>query len=175
MSKAKKRLKLDSTNEDTLCSIFIYKDMKLPMIMLQGWFSDQHECFKLFIQTLTTEEETLLFDNEAILKSVKEKYRQMWTGRQFRDVSRQREGEHKQLGQLAFKDFAYWAACVSGTGADAGSLEELLESLGTVEAAHDRFKLWFYKTRKVRNLNAADAAYTCQIRFSEARGSAFAG
>ena len=33
-----------------------------------------------------------------------------------------------------------------------------MESLSIVEAAHDRFKPWFYKTTKVRNLNAADAA-----------------
>ena len=158
MPKTKKRLKLDNKNKDTLCSIFIYEDVKLPMIMLQGWFSDQHECFRLFFQNLTPEEEVHLFNDSAVLESVKEKYKQVWTGREFKDSARQREGEHKQLGQLAFNWFSYWTACVSSAVAEAGSLESLVEGLDTVESAHDRFKPWFYKTKKVRNLNAADAA-----------------
>ena len=126
--------------------------------MLQGWFSDQQECFRLFFQILTEEEQALLFTDRTVLKSAKDKYKEMWTSRRFKDVSRQQEGEHKQLGQLAHNWFSYWATCVSGAVADAGTLEELLERLGTVEAAHDRFKPWYYRTKKVRNLNAADAA-----------------
>ena len=158
MPTAKKRLKPDSTREDTYCSVIKYKDMKLPLIMLQGWFNDQQECFRQFFKLLTSEEEVHLFTNSAVLESVKGKYRKMWTSREFESVARRYEGEHKQLGQLAHNWFSYWATCVSGAVADAGILEELLERLGTVEAAHDRFKPWYYRTKKVRNLNAADAA-----------------
>ena len=157
MPKAKKRLKPDSTREDTYCSVIKYKDMKLPLIMLQGWFNDQQECFRQFFKILTSEEELHLFTNSAVLESVKQKYRQMWTRGEFEGVARRYEGEHKHLGQLALGSFSYWAACVSRAVADAGSLESLLEILATVEAAHDRFKPWF-KVKRVRSLNAADAA-----------------
>ena len=159
MTEIKKQLKLDTPPHGTYCDIITFKNMKLPMIMLQGWFNDQHECFRLFFQTLTSDEETHLFNKSAPMESVKEKYRQMYTSGKFKEVSRQWQGEHKQLSQLSFTHFTYWAACVSGTVREMGSLEALLESLGTVEVAHNRSKTWFArKTQLVRILNAADAA-----------------
>ena len=158
MPKTKKQLKLDSRRMDTDCDIRLYKDMTLPMIMLQGWFNDQHQCFRLFYQALSSEEEKQLFNTETHLDSVKAIYKQLWDDGTFKESSRWGEGEHKQSDQLAYRWFSWWIACVSGAVAEAGSLGILLESLSIVEAAHDRFKPWFYKTTKVRNLNAADAA-----------------
>ena len=140
------------------CDIRLDDDLPLTMIMLQGWFSDQHDCFKLFRSRLTTKEQSNLFVQDSILRSVKSKYKGLWDDGTFRNVSTQGQGAHKLPGQLRFSSFAWWAACVFRAVAKAGSLETLIRDLRTVEAAHDEFKPWFYKTKKARNLNAADAA-----------------
>src|SRR5436309_13418956 len=62
---------------------------------------------------------------------------------------------------LGFGAFAWWATCVRRAVDEAGSLENLIAELRTVEAAHDRFKPWFVqggRTKRPRILNAADAA-----------------
>ena len=128
------------------------------MMVLQGWFNDQYECFESFRQALTSEERSRLFTTDDCLESVKTKYKQMWDAGEFKEIATHSEGVHKLPAQLSYSWFSWWAACVSRAVADSRGLDALLEGLGTVEAAHDRFKPWFYKTRKIRNLNAADAA-----------------
>lgn len=142
----------------TCCDVRLYEDLSLATIMLQGWFSDQHDCFQAFLQELTADERSGLFDEEALLDSVKAKYKRMWDDDTFRNISDDDRGVHKLTGQLAYSWFSYWAACVSSAASYAGGLEILINNLHTVEAAHDGFKPWFYRTKKVRNLNAADAA-----------------
>ena len=151
-------LKRKPSVEADACEMPLYEDISLPMILIQGWFNDQHECFELFFEELSHQERTLLFLERSILESAKGKYRQLWVSGQFESCSNSDKGTHKRLGQLAYSWFAWWAGCVSNAGTQPGSLESLLDELATVEAAHDRFRPWFYKTRKVRNLNAADAA-----------------
>ena len=154
------RLVMDS-NEDSLllcCDIRLYDDLSLPMIMLQGWFSDQHDCFKLFLNKLTPEEQGHLFSELAVHESVKSKYRQLWEDGTFLRVSTSNQGEHKRPGQLDYRWFCVWASEVRTAIVRSGTLETLIEDLQTVEQAHDSFKPWFYRTKKVRNLNAADAA-----------------
>ena len=53
------------------CEMPLYEDISLPMILVQGWFSDQHECFELFFEELSHEEQTLLFLERSILESAK--------------------------------------------------------------------------------------------------------
>lgn len=151
---------MKTTEETTLpcCDVRIYDDLSLPMIMLQGWFSDQHSCFQLFLKELTADEQAYLFGNRTVLNSVKSKYKRLWDNGTFRTVSTKDRGMHKLPDQLRHGWFSYWAACVSNESSDAGGLEALIGGLKTVETAHDKFKPWFYRTRKVRNLNAADAA-----------------
>ena len=159
MPKTKKQLKLDSRRMDTDCDIRLYKDMTLPMIMLLGWFNDQHQCFRLFYQALSSEEEKQLFNTETHLDSVKAKYKQLWDNGTFKENSKQHEGEHKQVGQLDAGGFNYWVVCVFNEVDRFGSLQAVLDSLGSVESAHDRFKPWFARrTKLVRILNTADAA-----------------
>lgn len=48
------------TLEETMlpcCDIRIYDDLSLPMIMLQGWFSDRHDCFQLFLKEWAADEQ----------------------------------------------------------------------------------------------------------------------
>ena len=62
---------------------------------------------------------------------------------------------------LRFGNFAWWAACVFRAVQEIGSLDQLIENLGTVEWAHGRFKPWFVPGGNVKSprlLNAADAA-----------------
>ena len=140
------------------CDIRLCDDLPLTMTMLQGWFSDQHDCFKQFLNRLTPEEQSELFVQDSVLQSVKSKYKGLWNDGTFQNASTQGQGVHKLTAQLRFSWFAWWAACVVGAIAEAGSLETLIKDLRTVEEAHDKFKRWFYNTKKVRNLNAADAA-----------------
>ena len=144
--------------KDSYCELRVYENIPLSMMMLQGWFNDQYQCFELFLQALKCAERSHLFTTDDRLESVKAKYKQMWDAGEFTEIATHGQGVHKLPGQLSYSWFSWWAACVSRAVADSGGLEALLESLGTVEAAHDRFKPWFYRTRKVRNLNAADAA-----------------
>ena len=140
------------------CEMPLYENLPLPMMMVQGWFNDQHACFERFFAQLSHQERTSLFSGESTLESAKAKYRQLWIAGQFRSCGKNGMGVHKRVGQLEFKWFAWWAGCVSRAVKQAGSLEALLGAIATVEVAHDMFKPWFYRTKKVRNLNAADAA-----------------
>ena len=140
------------------CDVRLYNGLPLTMIMLQGWFSDQHDCFKLFLGALTHGERLYIFTEKPVLSSVKSKYKRLWDDGTFRNVSARKQGVHKVSGQLRYSWFSWWAACVSREVAKSGSLEALIHDLRTVEEAHDIFKPWFYKTKRVRNLNAADAA-----------------
>ena len=143
---------------DPCCGLRIYENFTPSMTMLQGWFNDQHDCFELFVDTLTCVERTHVFSKIDCLESAKGKYKRIWDAGEFTKVAVHGHGVHKLPEQLSFGWFSWWAACVSRAVAAAGGIDVLLKSLGTVEAAHDRFKPWYYKTKKVRNLNAADAA-----------------
>ena len=143
---------------DPCCGLHIYDNFTPSIIMLQGWFNDQHDCFELFINALTHQERLHLFSKMSHLETAKAKYKQVWDAGEFTKVAARARGVHKLPRQLTFRWFSWWAACVSRAVADAGGLELLLKSLGTVEEAHDRFKPWYHNTKKVRNLNAADAA-----------------
>ena len=156
MKRTKKLKRKPAT--DSYCEVQEYENIPLSMIMVQGWFNDQSECFELFSQALTCEERSHLFGASDCLESVKTKYKQMWDAGEFEEIATRGQGVHKDPGQLSYRWFSWWAACVFRAAADSGGLEALLKGLGTVEAAHDRLKPWFYRTRKVRNLNAADAA-----------------
>ena len=158
MKKAKKVLELDHKAGRQDCDIPIYKDLPLSMVMLQGWFNDQHKCFELFFNALTCDEQAHLFTSKSHLDSVKSKYRELWNNGGFKRIATQDRGVHKLCGQLQFSWFAWWAGCVSRSTREYGSLELMISRLRTVEFAHGEFKPWFYKTKKVRNLNAADAA-----------------
>ena len=76
----------------------------------------------------------------------------------FREIAIDDKGVHKLSDQLRYSWFSYWAACVFKAASYAGDLETLINQPAYCRVAHDTFKPWFYKTRKVRNLNAADAA-----------------
>ena len=143
---------------EQLCDIRVYDDLPLPTIVLQGWFSDQHGCFRLFLETLTDEEQAQVFIDPNHYETVKAKYGKLWYDGTFKGAAIRIGGPHKLPDQLEYRHFSYWSKCVFNEIARAGGLEVLLRELATVEAAHDRFKPWFYKTKKVRNLNAADAA-----------------
>ena len=143
---------------DSYCNLRIYESIPLSVMILQGWFNDQYECFELFLQALNFEERSGYVTSDSSLASVKTKYKQMWDSGEFKKIATHGQGVHKQPGQLSYSWFSWWTGCVSRAVADSGGMGALLQGLGTVEAAHDRFKPWFYKTKKVRNLNAADAA-----------------
>ena len=143
---------------EQICDIRVYDDLPLPMIMVQGWFNDQHDCFKLFIEALSSEEQAQLFRDQNHFETVTAKYRKLWDDGTFKGATIRVGGPHKLPDQLRYGHFSYWSKCVFNEIAKTGNLEALLRELQTVEAAHDRFKPWFYKTKKVRNLNAADAA-----------------
>ena len=156
-------MKKTEKNPEQICGVLIYEGLQLPMIMVQGWFSDQYDCFRLFLKALTDEEQAQLFYDENHLESVKAKYKQLWDDGTFKKSASKTGGVHKLPDQLRYggrnrAGFSYWIKCVFNEIAKTGGLEALLTELGTVEAAHDRFKPWFYRTKKVRNLNAADAA-----------------
>ena len=153
-----KKLELDHKAGRQDCDIPIYKDLPLPMVMLQGWFNDQHDCFKLFLSSLTCDEQIHLFTNRTYRESAKTKYKELWDSGKFKKEATRGKGEHKLADQLIFRWFAWWVGCVFKSVDEYSSLETLLKSLGTVEAAHDKFKPWFYRNKKIRNLNAADAA-----------------
>ena len=160
MTRSMKRARPKSAATEPCCTLPSHHDLPLPMVMVKGWFNDQHDCFQLLLQHLSHKEQTLLFTDEALLESVKAKYKQLWDGGEFEPIGTRTRGPHKLLDQLKFSSFAWWCACVYNAAADAGSLGALLERLGTVEAAHDRFKRWFSSSKRVRvrYLNAADAA-----------------
>ena len=135
----------------------LYGDLPLSMVFVQGWFNDQDRCFDLFRSRLTDDEQVCLFTSPDLFESAKAKYKKLWYDREFKSCAKEGEGEHKRLSLLDSASLAYWAKCVFNEVAEAGSMEALLETLGDVEAAHDRFKPWF-KAKAVRVLNAADAA-----------------
>ena len=155
-------MKKNEKKPEQICDIRIYEDLPLPMIMVQGWFSDQHDCFRLFLEALTDEEQAQLFHDQNHFETGKANYKKLWNDGTFKKSASKTRGVHKLPDQLRYGGrsggFSYWIKCVFNEIAKTGNLEALLEQLGTVEAAHDRFKPWFYRTKKVRNLNAADAA-----------------
>lgn len=144
------------------CDIRVYDELPLPMIMVQGWFNDQHDCFRLFIEALTSEEQEQLFRDQRHYETVKAKYKQLWDDGTFENHASRTPGVHKRIEQLSYGGrrtcFSFWAACLSKAIAEASDLETLLGQLGTVEAAHDKFKSWFKVRQAPRALNAADAA-----------------
>ena len=142
---------------DSYCGLRVYGGIPLSVMMLQGWFNDQYQCFELFFQTLNRQERSDVFTTSDWLESVKTKYKQMWDSGEFTEIATRGQGVHKLPDQLSYRWFSWWAACVFRAAAESGGLEALLKDLGTVEAAHDKFRPWFYRTRRVRNLNAADA------------------
>ena len=145
------------------CDIRIYEDLPLALVMIQGWFNDQDKCFKIFLDRLTCEEQLNVFTDDKSLATVREIYKDLWYTKEFEKVARRRTGEHKRLGHLTpgnknRRGFSYWVTCVFNEAKDSGSLETMMQNLGTVEEAHCRFKPWFYKGDIARGLNAADAA-----------------
>ncbi len=159
-----KELELETTAGREDCDIPIYKDLPLPMVMLQGWFNDQHKCFKLFVHKLDDDQRLHLFTDENVRESVKQIYKGTWNSGDFKRVANKGQGEHRRLNHLSHSGggrigFAYWITCVFREVQKSGSLKDLLDNLGTVEEAHSTFKQWFYKsTDLARGLNAADAA-----------------
>ena len=152
-------LELETTADRKDCDIPIYKDIPLSMVILQGWFNDQRRCFELFVRKLDDNQCTHLFTNQNIRDSVKEIYKDIWKRKEFHRVAIENQGEHRKLVHLSYPRFAYWITCVFREIKKVGSLEELMEEIGTVEKAHSTFKRWFYKNKDlVRGLNAADAA-----------------
>ena len=161
MNKTKKELEqiwkkiCSKTNPDF--DLPIYKDIPLPMVMVQGWFNDQIPCFELFRQKLTDKEQAQLFTTERNLESVNRKYLKLWGDGGFSRKVTKDQGAHKWLPHLNPKHFGFWTERVLKEIDSYGGLKAMLDNLGTVEAAHDRFKR-FYKTRRVRILGAADTA-----------------
>ena len=151
-----KKLKLDYNAGRPDCDIPIYKDLPLPMVMLQGWFNDQHDCFKLFFNDLTCDEKDHLFTNETYRDSVKAKYKELWDNGNFDRNLNPERGVHK-LPNLLKYGFAYWITCVFNAVRETHNLDALMANLDTVEDAHDKFKPWF-RVRRIRGLNVADAA-----------------
>ena len=160
-----KTLELDERAKRFDCDIRKYADLSISMVMLQGWFNDQYDCFELFFEQLTCDERLHIFTDEECLESAKDTYKELWYGGALKKVGRRYVGEHKRLKQLTpgnmryrRRGFSYWATCVFSEAYDSGGLGKLLQILGTVEQAHCKFKPWFYSSDIVRGLNAADAA-----------------
>ena len=157
------KLKLDFIADREDCDIRTYEDLPLTLVVLQGWFNDQYRCFEVFVESLSDRQRKSLFDDKEVLDSVKDAYRDMWSSGQFEKEATWEEGVHRRFEHLSpwgdnLHGFFYWSTCVHGEAGAAG-LEALMGDLRTVEEAHDRFKPWFYRSRKrVRGLNAADAA-----------------
>ena len=156
-------LKLDIIADRKDCDIRIYRDLPLPMAVLQGWFNDQYKCFELFSEALSDRQRESLFAEREVFDSVKDAYRAMWSSGQFEKVAIREEGMHRRFGHLVplsrkRRGFFYWATCVFNGVGDCG-LEALMRDFRTVEKAHCRFKPWFYRSGQlIRGLNAADAA-----------------
>lgn len=158
-----KTLNLDCKISRFECDFGIYKDLSLPMIMLQGWFNDQHECLKLYFDRLTPYERRSIFKNRRSLESARDTYEKMWSDYEFMKVARRREGEHKWLKHLKpgkgdQRGFCYWAKGVFEEAKKFEGLEAMVQNLETVEEAHHKFNPWFYSGNPTRGLNAADAA-----------------
>ena len=145
------------------CDFRIYKEFPLAIVMLQGWFNDQHKCFELFFERLTQQERLYVFTDDRVRESVNVKYKGLWYEKEFDAVAIRNTGVHRRIGHLTpgnrrRRGFSYWLACVFNEANGAGGLEIMLQGLVTVEEAHRKFKPWFYKGQVLRGLNAADAA-----------------
>ena len=156
-------VELDAVAKREGCDIRVYKDLPLPIVVLQGWFNDQYRCFELFVEALSDRQRQSLFVDKEDFESAKETYRGLWSDGQFEKVAIRDTGVHRRFDHLVpssrkRRGFSYWATCVfREAGAD--GLKALMGNLGTVAEAHDKFKPWFYRSRKlIRGLNAADAA-----------------
>ena len=156
-------LKLDAVADREDCDIRVYKDLPLPIVVLQGWFNDQYRCFELFLEALSDRQRQSMFVDREVLESAKDTYRGLWSSGRFEKVAIRDAGVHRRLDHLVpssrkRRGFFYWVTCVFRE-AGAGGLEALMGNLRTVEEAHGKFKPWFYRSRKlIRGLNAADAA-----------------
>ena len=64
-------LKLDFIADRKDCDIRIYKDLLLPMVVLQGWFNDQYKCFEVFLEALSDRQRKSLFVEREIFDSAK--------------------------------------------------------------------------------------------------------
>ena len=93
-------LKLDVIASRRDCDIRIYKDLPLPMAVLQGWFNDQHRCFEMFIEALSDRQRQSLFADREVLDSVKDTYRGMWSNGQFEKVAIWDKGVHRRFDHL---------------------------------------------------------------------------
>ena len=155
--------KLDTVAGREDCSIRVYKDLPLQIVVLQGWFNDQYRCFELFLEALSDKQRQGLFADKEIFESAKDTYRSLWSNGQFVKEANRATGVHRRLDHLVPSSrkrtgFFYWATCVFRE-ASTGGLEALMGNLRTVEEAHGKFKPWFYRSRDlIRGLNAADAA-----------------
>ena len=156
-------LKLENIASRSECDIPIYGDLLLPMVMLQGWFNDQHKCFDMFVDALSDRQRQSLFADKETLDSVKDIYKSMWLSGEFKKMAVWDEGVHRRFDHLVFssrkrRGFAYWVTCVFNE-VGTGSLEAFVCNLRTVEEAHSKFIPWFYRSSElIRGLNAADAA-----------------
>ena len=93
-------LKLDVIASRSDYDIRIYKDLPLPMVVLQGWFNDQHRCFEMFIEVLSDRQRQSLFADREVLDSVKDTYRGMWSNGQFKKVAIRDKGVHRRFDHL---------------------------------------------------------------------------
>lgn len=137
----------------------VHPGESLSKTMLRAWFNDQTQCCEYFFSSLDSATGEGWTSSNEQLESLKNHYRSCSSGFDQRAI--QRKGEHKRLGMLKIGNFAWWVACVVRAVQETGSLEQLMENLGTVESAHECFKPWFVtggKTNLARVLNAADAA-----------------
>ena len=48
-------MKKTKKKPEQICGVLVYEGLQLPMIMVQGWFSDQYDCFRLFLKPESTE------------------------------------------------------------------------------------------------------------------------
>ena len=158
-----RKLKLDDIADREDCDIRIYKDLPLPMVVLQGWFNDQYKCFEVFVEGLSGKQRRSLFAETETLDSVKDIYRGMWSSGQLEKVAIRDKGVHRRFDHLVpssrrRRGFLYWVTCVFRE-VGAGGLDALMANLKTVEEADCKFKPWYYRIGELtRGLNAADAA-----------------
>lgn len=138
------------------CDLPTYPDEPVSKLFLRGWFNDQKACCNLLLENLTPADTNLLFDSGAHLESVKKTYLDLWP--RMKEIADSTPGVHKLPDQLYYTKYFYWAKCVFNEVKKYGPLENLLSELATVERAHEVFKPWFKVKRRVRGLNAADAA-----------------
>ena len=95
-------MKKTKKKPEQICGVLVYEGLQLPMIMVQGWFSDQYDCFRLFLKALTDEEQEQLFRDEKHLESVKAKCKTLWDDGTFKKSASKTRGVHKLQDQLRY-------------------------------------------------------------------------